>query len=255
MRVLIIEDEYHATQYLRKLLHQTVPDLQVLDQLDSVADSVAWLRDNPPPELIFMDIQLADGLSFDIFQQVEVAAPVIFTTAFDQYTLRAFKINSIDYLLKPVEAEELEAALQKFQRYHSATAPPTNELARLLSELHLRQEQAYRQRFLIKQGKQFSYLLVRDLAHLYSEDGLTFAIDQKGRRLVLDSTLESISEELDPAEFFRINRAQIVRLQAIGQIHSWFNHRLKLDLQPNPTQLESVVSRDRVKSFKAWLDR
>jgi two-component system response regulator LytT len=123
MRVLIIEDEYHAVQYLSKLLQKTIPAVEIVAQLDSVADSVAWLQANPAPDLIFMDIQLADGLSFDIFQYVEVAAPVVFTTAFDQYTLRAFKINSIDYLLKPVEEEELEAALQKFQRFHQSPRP------------------------------------------------------------------------------------------------------------------------------------
>lgn len=252
MRVLIIEDEYHAVQYLSGLLRQVEPDIQILDTLDSVEESSQWLQNHPRPDLIFMDIQLADGLSFDIFRQAQVDAPVIFTTAFDQYTLRAFKINSIDYLLKPIEEKELSAALQKYRQYHRQ---PQHSWQELIASLNIQQGDSYRQRFLTKQGKSLSYLLVQDVAHLYSDDGITFAIDKKGRRFVIDSTLDKIQQELDPKDFFRINRGQIIHLQAIQQIHSWFNHRLKIDLQPAPGELENVVSRDRVKAFKAWLDR
>ena len=252
MRVLIIEDEFHAVQYLSDLLRQIEPDIEILATLDSVQESVPWLQNNPAPELIFMDIQLADGLSFDIFRKVEVPAPVIFTTAFDQYTLRAFKINSIDYLLKPIEEEELVAALDKFRQYHQ-TSQQTG-LQELVASLQL-QQKPYRQRFLIKQGKNWGYLSVQDIAYIYSDDGITFAVDQTAKRLVLESTLDRIQDELDPGKFFRINRGQIVHIAAITRINSWFNHRLKLDIHPGNDQLESIVSRDRVKGFKEWLDR
>ena len=252
MRVLIIEDEFHAVQYLSDLLRQVEPDIEIIHTLDTVKESVSWLNTHPAPDLIFMDIQLADGLSFDIFRQATVEAPVIFTTAFDQYTLRAFKINSIDYLLKPIEEEELVAALEKYRQYHQRS--PQAGLQELVAGLQL-QQKPYRQRFLIKQGKNWGFLLVQDIAYIYSDDGITFAVDQQGKRLVLESTLDRIQEELNPGDFFRINRGQIVHISAITSINNWFNHRLKLDVRPGNEQLENIVSRDRVKGFKEWLDR
>ncbi len=252
MQVLIIEDEFHAVKYLSGLLQEIEPDIEILTNLDTVRDSVQWLQNNAAPDLIFMDIQLADGLSFDIFRQIEVPAPVIFTTAFDQYTLRAFKINSIDYLLKPIEEEELAAALKKFKQYHQPQAQ--QGLQELVASLQL-QQKAFRQRFLIKQGKNWGYLPVSEIAYIYSDEGITFAMDQQGKRFVLESTLDRIQDELDPRNFYRINRAQIIHISAISSINNWFNHRLKLDIRPDNKELESIVSRDRVKGFKAWLDR
>lgn len=252
MKVLIIEDEHRAVQYLQGLLTDLVPDLQVVGTLDSVEESVRWLQQNPSPELIFMDIQLADGLSFDIFKHVNITSPIIFTTAFDQYTLRAFKMNSIDYLLKPVDEEELQAALNKYGKYYQ---PQPNHWQELIANLQIRQGDAYRQRFLTKQGKSLSYLLAKDIAYLYSDEGLTFAVDQQGKRFVIDATIDRLQTELDPQSFFRINRGQMIHLQSIRQIHTWFSHRLKVDLHPVVGELENIVSRDRVKEFKAWLDQ
>lgn len=252
MKVLIIEDEFHAVKYLSGLLEELIPDLQILATLDTVEESVEWFQAQPAPELVFMDIQLADGLSFDIFKHVEVNAPVIFTTAFDQYTLRAFKLNSIDYLLKPVEKEELQAALAKYSKYHQAQ--PATDWQQLIANLPIQQKDAYRQRFLTKQGKSLTYLLASDIAYLYSDEGITFAIDQNCKRFVLDTTIDRLQEELDPKDFFRINRGQIVHISSIKQIDSWFSHRLKIKLSPENGSLEHVVSRDRVKDFKAWLD-
>ncbi|MGH1433141.1 MAG: LytR/AlgR family response regulator transcription factor [Lewinella sp.] len=252
MKVLIIEDEYRAVQYLQGLLNNLITDLEILGTLDSIEASVQWLQQNPSPELIFMDIQLADGLSFDIFKHVNISAPIIFTTAFDQYTLRAFKMNSIDYLLKPIEEEELQAALNKYGQYYQ---PQVTQWQELIANLQINQGDAYRQRFLTKQGKSLGYLLVKDIAYLYSDEGITFAIDKQGKRFVIDSTIDRLQGELAPQEFFRINRGQIVHLQAIRQIHSWFSHRLKIDLHPSLGEQENIVSRDRVKAFKAWLDQ
>ena len=252
MKVLIIEDEFHAVQYLSGLLKELIPGLQILGTLDTVEESVEWFQTHTAPDLVFMDIQLADGLSFDIFKHIELTAPVIFTTAFDQYTLRAFKLNSIDYLLKPVEKEELEAALAKYSKYHQAQ--PTTDWQQLLANLPIQQHDAYRQRFLTKQGKSLTYLLTNDIAYLYSDEGITFAIDLQGKRFVIDTTIDRLQGELDPKDFFRINRGQIVHINAIQQIDSWFSHRLKIKVQPEDQRVEHVVSRDRVRDFKAWLD-
>ncbi len=252
MKVVIIEDEFHAVQYLSGLLKELVPELQILASIDTVEDAVEWFQNNATPDLVFMDIQLADGLSFDIFRHIELTAPVIFTTAFDQYTLRAFKLNSIDYLLKPVEKEELEAALAKYTKFHQVQA--TTDWQQLLANLPLQQHHAYRQRFLTKQGKSLTYLLTNDIAYLYSDEGITFAIDQQGKRFVLDTTIDRLQTELDPKDFFRINRGQIVHINSIQQIDSWFSHRLKVKIRPKNEEVEHVVSRDRVKDFKAWLD-
>ncbi|MEL7425246.1 MAG: LytTR family DNA-binding domain-containing protein [Bacteroidota bacterium] len=252
MKIVIIEDEFHAVQYLSGMLTDLIPDLQILTSIDTVEDAVEWFQNNPAPDLVFMDIQLADGLSFDIFRHIELTAPVIFTTAFDQYTLRAFKLNSIDYLLKPVEKEELEAALAKYTKFHQVQ--PTTDWQQLLANLPLQQHDAYRQRFLTKQGKSLTYLLTKDIAYLYSDEGITFAIDQQGKRFVLDTTIDRLQTELDPKDFFRINRGQIVHIKSIQQIDSWFSHRLKVKISPVNERMEHVVSRDRVKDFKAWLD-
>lgn len=252
MKVLIIEDEYRAVQYLQGLLTNLIPDLQMMGTLDSVEEAVRWLPQNPDPDLIFMDIQLADGLSFDIFKHVNITAPIIFTTAFDQYTLRAFKMNSIDYLLKPVDEEELQAALNKYGKFFQ---PQPNHWQELIANLQIRQGDAYRQRFLTKQGKSLSYLLAKDIAYFYSDEGLTFAVDQQGKRFVIEITIDRLQTELDPQHFFRINRGQIIHLQAIRQIHTWFSHRLKVDLHPAIGGVENIVSRDRVKDFKEWLDQ
>lgn len=251
MRILLVEDEYQARQNLLAALQPLLPEAKIVGQTDSVSATVDWLGRNPPPDLVFLDIQLADGLSFEIFDHGELTCPVIFTTAFDQYALRAFKLNSIDYLLKPIEPEELRAALDKFRRQQLA---PVARMRDLLSGIGNPTAPQYRQRFLIKRGRGLGYLPVSETTHLYGENGLVYAVDAEGRRHVIDLTLERAETELDPNDFFRINRAQLIHLASIEKIHTWFNHRLKLELRP-ATDLESVVSRDRVKSFKAWLDR
>jgi DNA-binding LytR/AlgR family response regulator len=250
MRVVIIEDEKPAARRLSRQVEELLPAVRILQVLDSVSSAVDWFESHSAPELIFMDIQLADGLSFDIFNQVSIEAPIIFTTAYDQYVLKAFKVNSIDYLLKPIDPEELKAALDKYEQLKRPSLQP--ELMQQLME-SLTQKN-YKERFLIKKGQQLAYIPVGEIAYFFSSDGLVQARDQKGKNHLLDYPLDQIERLVDPDLFFRINRKLIVELSAIQRIHTYFNSRLILDLSP-PTDLEAIVSRDRVSDFKKWLDR
>ncbi|MBO0952295.1 LytR/AlgR family response regulator transcription factor [Fibrella forsythiae] len=258
MNLLLIEDEAPAARRLTRLLADIRPDWTVLDVIDSVEAAVNWLRTYTHPDLLLMDVQLADGISFDIFRQVTVNVPVVFTTAYDEFTLRAFKVNSVDYLLKPIDEEELAAALQKFESLHTAKqAGEVHELPSTLAQL-LNQlaapKPAPKERLLVRNGAQMVTLPVSSLAYLYSDEGLTFAVDSVGKRHILDYTLDEAADFLPPSQFFRISRKAIVQVSAIGKIHAYFNSRLKLDLQPTPA-FEVIVSRERVAEFKAWLDQ
>ncbi len=252
MNILIIEDELPAARRLRSLVEKLKIQASILEVIDSVEDAVDWFQKQVKPDLIFMDIQLADGLSFDIFNQVEVKAPVIFTTAFDQYALKAFKVNSIDYLLKPIDPQELELAFEKYQKHYQQNAVYDYQSIRQLMEQMV--NRSYKERFLVKMGQQLSYLPVEDIAYFYSEDGLVHALDKKGKRYIIDFTLDQLEEVLQPDNFFRINRKVITGLKAINKIHTYFNSRLKLELQPSVLD-EVIVSRDRVPDFKQWLDK
>jgi len=252
MKILIVEDEYHAAQRLQKLIHQFIDQAQILNVIDSVEDTVDWLKKNEAPDLIFLDIQLADDLSFSIFNKVDVASPIIFTTAFDQYAMRAFKLNSIDYLLKPIDEEELKHALAKYHELNKDELQPAMQsLQQLIQKLQL--EKSYKDRFLLKSRDKYDFLLSDDIAYFYSEDSLTFIITLSGKKHIYDETLSSLHEQLDPKKFFRINRKQIIHVQAISKIHNYFNSRLKVDLKPKGDDIEALVSREKVKDFKVWL--
>ncbi len=252
MKCLIIEDEIPAARQLQKLLKIHAPDIEILDVIDSVDASVSWLNTFPHPDLIFMDIQLADGLSFDIFKETTIQVPVIFTTAFDQYAIKAFKVNSIDYLLKPIQPEELEASLEKFKNFQKRLAPLRTDI--LQSVLEALSEKKYKERFLVKKGQQLFYVSVADTAYFFAEDGLVFLKTNDQKKFNVDFSLDQLQEILDPQYFFRINRGMICSLESIKKINTYFNSRLKLELFPKSEQ-EVIVSRDRVNGFKAWLDR
>lgn len=252
MRILIIEDERPAAHQLAKLLREARPDAILFEHIESVSRAVEWLKREPSPDLIFMDIQLADGLSFDIFTHIPIQAPVIFTTAYDQYTLRAFKVNSIDYLLKPVEPEELKAALDKYDQVFRRPAPLDNRLVEQL--IQSLSQPAFKERFLIKTGQSISFLPVEEIRYLYAEEGLVYARTPLNRKHHLDYTLDQLEESLDPTRFFRLNRKIITHIEAITRISPFFNSRLIVDLQP-PADFDVIVSRDRVNPFKHWLDR
>lgn len=246
MKILLIEDEQPAARQLTKLLNTVRPDYQMLEALDSVESAVRWLRAFPTPDLIFMDIQIADGLSFDIFRQTEVKSPVIFTTAFDQYALQAFKVNAIDYLLKPVDPDDLHKALEKFEQQRLAPSLDYESIARYF------QHEKYKDRFLVKYGQHFTFIQAGDIAFLRSSDGLTQAYCHNGKKHFVDHTLEELERLLDPREFFRVSRNMTLHLKAIQKIHPHLNGRLKLDVVPAAPE-DVLVSRDRSSQFKTWL--
>lgn len=252
MKTLIIEDERPAALRLTKLIQKTAPNAEIVEVIDSVEASVKWLKTFDQPDLIFMDIQLADGLSFDIFQKVKINAPVIFTTAYDQYTLQAFKVNSVDYLLKPIDPEELDKALKKYETvFQKPQSYDQSAISQLLENL---QQKNYKERFLVKTGQQFSYIPIEEIAYFYSEDKVVCAQNNNGKRHIIDYTLDQLEDCLSPDNFFRINRKFITKLSSIQKINTYFNSRLKLQLNPSPTS-EVIVSRERVMNFKSWLDK
>lgn len=199
-----------------------------------------------------MDIQLADGISFDIFEKVKVTSPVIFTTAFDQYTLKAFKLNSIDYLLKPIDETELQQSLQKHQQLYSKTGDNfSDKLVKMLQDINAVK---YKERLLIKRGQQLSYLKTDNTAYCYADGKLCYAVDFEAKKYLLESNLSELEEQLQPANFFRINRHLLVNIEAVKKVHTWLGGRLKLEILPTTTA-ETVVSRERVNGFKEWLGK
>jgi DNA-binding LytR/AlgR family response regulator len=254
MNILLIEDEPLAAQRLEKLVKTVIPNASILAKLDTVKNSVHWLQSNPPPDLIFMDIQLADGISFSVFEQTEVRVPVIFTTAYDEYALRAFKVNSIDYLLKPIDVEDLRAAIKK---YDSLTYTRTIAPDKMMESFSLAMQmlsKKYKARFVIKVGEHLKSVEVSEILFFYSLEKTTFAQTRDGRKHILDFTLDQLQELLDPQKNFRINRKYIVSIDAIQDMISYTNSRLKLILKSNDDQ-DVVVARERVQEFKVWLDR
>lgn len=249
MRLLIIEDEGRAVHQLQSMLADCKFDYALAAVLDTVEDAVLWFQKNPSPDLVFLDIQLADGLSFEIFQKIEVTAPIIFTTAFDQYAIQAFKVNSIDYLLKPIQQADLQAALDKFMKSASASRVDPNILTELLSNL---QAPSTRNGILVKEGAGFVHINVSELLYVYSEDSVTFGVTA-GKRFIIDETLDQLYPTLEPQQFFRINRGQIVSRTAIQKIDPYFNHRVKLQLS-NSRDQEFIVSRPKTSEFKKWLN-
>ena len=250
MQVLIIEDETPAANRLARLLQNISEEITVANRLDSVEASVKFLQSAKDIDLIFMDIQLADGLSFDIFQQTTITTPVIFTTAFDQYTLKAFKVNSIDYLLKPIDEKELQQAVEKYRQLYTKKDNNFSEkIIKLVQEMNVTK---YRERLLIKRGQQLSYLKTEALAYSYADGKLCYAVDFTGNKFLLETNLSQLEEQLHPNHFYRINRHLLVNIEAVKKVHTWLGGRLKLEIFP-ATSAETVVSRERVNGFKEWL--
>lgn len=250
MKVLIIEDEVPAANRLTRLLKEKWPAMEVEKVLDTVEDSVEYFQQSPAPDLIFMDIQLADGLSFDIFSQVDVQAPVIFITAYDHYAIKAFKVNSIDYLLKPIDEKELETAVEKYERMLSGKV--VSNMQDILKAV--RSDQAhYRRRFLVKTAGRLTFVSSAEVGYFFSEEGVTFIVTAQNDRYLLENTLEELEHQLDPGEFFRINRKMIISSRSISRIEPYSNNRLILTLSPAFAE-EVVVSRHRTAEFKQWLD-
>ncbi len=267
MQVLIVEDEKPAARHLSALLQKHDPAIEVLTQLDSVKKAVAWFGENQPPDLVFLDIQLADGLSFSIFEQVSVVSPVIFTTAYDQYAVQAFRVNSVDYLLKPIGPDELAQALDKFWKYHQSASAKSTQRPLLVDATMMTQiqqaistmSQPYKHRFVVKVGEHIRPVPVAEVLYFTSQDKVTIMqtrLDQKpsGRRFIIDYSLDQVEAAVDPNRFFRISRQYMVSLEAVEDIVVYSSSRLKLVLK-HCDDRQVLVSRERVANFRQWLDQ
>ena len=256
MKVFIVEDEHLAVERLEKILKETDPSVEILGNAESIRSSVEWLQQNPAPDLILMDIELCDGQSFEIFNQIEIKSAVIFTTSYDEYALKAFKVNSIDYLLKPVKKEDLSNALNKYNQLKKQFSSPAQNIIieNLVQELKQQQFKEYRSRFLVKSGQRLLSVEVKDIAYFYADDRITYFRTWDKLKYIVDYTVEELEQMLNPKEFCRINRAFIIQPKSVSQIHTYFNGKLKLELKPEPDK-EVMISREKVQDFKNWMGK
>lgn len=253
MKVLIIEDEELAVKKLEKTLADVDGTIVIAGVTDSIQSSVEWLQQHPQPDLILMDIELADGQSFEIFNQTKVISPVIFTTSYDEYALKAFKVNSLDYLLKPIQKNELKAAIDRFKERFGQQKEFSFD--NLLKELQQKlQPREYRKRFLVKHGQKLVSIEVPEIAYFYSDGRVNFFKTRDNRKFVVDYTMEELEEMLDPAQYFRISRAFYVSPESIDKIDDYFGNRLILQLRP-AVDKEALVSREKVSEFKNWMGK
>jgi len=251
MKVVIIEDEALASERLKKMILSYDKDIKIMAQLESVEDSIEWFENNTHPELIFLDIHLEDDLSFAIFEKVKINSSIIFTTAFDEYAIKAFKLKSIDYLLKPIVQEELDAALKKYSEIKADAA--VDKDFHKLYDLIVNKDVSYRERFSVRVGQKIKTFATSDIGYFKSEGGFTSAYLYDGRTFYVDFSLDALSKELDPAKFFRISRQMLVALDSIKEVHIYSTSRLKLDIEPKP-EGDALVSIDKVSPFKKWLE-
>ncbi|WP_116107666.1 LytR/AlgR family response regulator transcription factor [Lewinella sp. IMCC34191] len=244
----ILEDEPPAMRRLREILARVSPVTQITFSTDSIAPARAALKERPHPDVIFSDIELADGVSLDLWETVKCSCPIIFTTAYDQYGVRAFRTNGVDYLLKPVTETELVRALDKVSRIRQPSTPDWGALSRMISP----PAKNYRQRMLVRYRQDWIPIETDQLRQIYSSDGVTLATGTDGKRYLLDGTLDRLADELDPDLWFRINRGQIVHVRGVRKVTAYFNHRLALELDTEGAG-ENIVSRQRVKACREWL--
>ncbi|HVI45000.1 MAG TPA: LytTR family DNA-binding domain-containing protein [Chitinophaga sp.] len=248
MKIVIFEDEMHNAERLIQLLHKCDPGIEIAGVIESVADGIKWLEQHPPADLMMMDIQLSDGNCFEIFSKVKVQTPVIFTTAYDGFALQAFKVNSIDYLMKPIDLEELKNALKKYEHFRPAANNAIN-IAKIAEEFMRRNST----RFIGKINNQLVYVKAQDIAYIQFTKGATIATTTGSQRVPLDYSLDQIEKLLDKNVFFRINRQFIIHLDAIKKITTYYNSRLILQLTPH-VDTDVIISRERVTEFKSWLE-
>ncbi len=254
MKVLIVEDEPVAQIELERLLKNIEPDIEIIDKIDSVEDGIEWFSSNSSPDLVFLDIQLSDGLSFEIFRKVKIKSPVIFTTAFNEYALEAFKLNSIDYLLKPIEPNDLQAALEKYKGIKEQfSSNDLDESIKKVREMLNYSGKEFKKRFVSKVGDQYIKIDARDVAYFKADNNIVYLIDKQGKKNIIEYTLEELVEMLDPKEFFRLNRTYISNIESIAKVHKYFNSRLKVDLNPDSGD-KVLVSRVKVSDFLKWMD-
>lgn len=249
MKTIIIEDEKLSADYLTNMLKRIDPAIEIVANFDSVKKSIEEFQKGITADILFVDIHLADGLSFDIFSKIYIDIPVIFTTAYDDYAIKAFKLNSIDYLLKPIGIDDLKQAVEKFKKINKQQ----NNHVEALSQVYLQLNKLYKNRFMVKIGESIISIKSEEIIHFVAEDGIVLLVNESGKRYSIDYTLDQLENLVDPNLFFRINRKVIISLNAIQKVNTYFNSRLKI----NSTQLEDdacIVSRDRVNDFKKWLD-
>jgi DNA-binding LytR/AlgR family response regulator len=251
MNILVVENEIPAAEKIVRLLKKVDKSVTVTGIIETVEGAINHLQENPHPDLILMDIQLDDGLCFEIFDTINVDTPVIFTTAHDIYTLKAFKVNSIDYLLKPIDEESLKKALSKYKKLYADKSPFKTDFRQLLNEFR----NQFKSRFLIKMGNKFRSVPVKEISHFHISEKNVFLRDLLGKDYGIDYSLEQLQGILDPRKFFRINRDCIVNIDSIKLMHSYSSSRLQLILMNEEKSELFVISRDKVASFKKWIDR
>src|SRR5690606_2692772 len=246
MKVVIIEDEFYAAEALEKMLHKLRPDISVIQKISGVEEGIAYFDTHPEPDLVFSDIQLSDGLAFEIYKKHPIVCPVVFTTAFDQYAIQAFELNSINYILKPIKETDLHRALLKYAAHYEQLPINFEKLRRMLHQ------PTYKTRFIGKIGQNIQVVPVEDIAFFMSEEGTTFLLTAHGKRLIVDFTLEQLEQILDPQIFFRLNRQLLIHIQSIKKVEPYFKGRLLISLHPE-TEKKPVVSQEKARVFKEWL--
>ncbi len=251
MRLLIVEDEQLLARQLTKLVLTLEPEMEIAGQTNSIETTVEWLNNNEAPDLVLMDIELADGQCFEIFNQFRVKSPVIFTTAYDEYVLRAFKVNSIDYLLKPIKPAELRSALDKWKEL--TAVQPMNGLRFLLNDLiKARDSESYRKRFLVKKGQQMISVDTSEIAFFTAKNTLNYITTKSKQRFLLDYTLDDVEQLVEPSHFFRANRQFILAHDVISAFHPWFNGKLKVETRL-PAEDDIIISREKAPQFREWM--
>ena len=251
MKAIIIEDEKLAAERLEELIHEIDPSIEISEKLTSVEKSIKYLKQNKP-DLIFLDIQLEDGLSFSIFDKVEIDIPIIFTTAYDQYAIKAFKLNSIDYLLKPIKRDELQESLNKYKNIKTSFLMDFEEIIKGIRN----KEISYKKRFLIQYGQKIKKVETEEIAYFYAMEKNVFLTTLSGNTYPIDYTLDKLEEIINPEEFFRINRKMIVSFDAIKNMIPYSRSRIKIDVSPSePKDVEALVSVERSSSFKEWMNK
>ncbi|MEE1168069.1 MAG: LytTR family DNA-binding domain-containing protein [Alistipes sp.] len=255
INVLIVEDEIPAQINLKKLIDKCCPNSRIVMTSGSVRQTVKWLEENPDgADVIFMDVELSDGICFEIFERLNITQHVIITTAYDNYAINAFKVNSVDYLLKPIVEQDLQRAWNRcMERLESRLANDMERLLNIMSRGNNDMNKEYKKRFTVKTGEKISIIPVDEIAYCYSKDKSTYAVNRNGTQRLLDYSLDTVQEMLDPKIFFRISRSYIVSINAIENISKYLSTRLKLQITPH-TDDEVVVSRSRTSDFLEWLD-
>jgi two-component system response regulator LytT len=250
MKIVIIEDEVAASSQLKFLLNQINVDYEILAVIETVEDAIKWFTANESPDLIFSDIQLADGISFEIYEQVKINVPIVFITAFDEFAIRAFKLNSVDYILKPLDADSLSFAIEKFNKQQLVKQETLNELIKQ----HVFAQKSYRKSFLVRYRDKLLPIKTNEFAYFFIENGLVFGQLFDGRKLILDFKLEDLENQLDPQDFVRANRQYILSRESIVEIEPYINSRILIKTSPS-SPYEAIISKEKVTSFKKWFEK